>query len=149
MASVNKVILVGNLGDAPVVAATASNRAVANVGLATNKKWKDKLTGEKKELTTWHRLVFFDRLAEIASQYLVKGMSIYVEGYINNRSWQDEQGNTRYGSDVVVQKMEMISGGIQQAPQQHNNTMPQQHNAAMSQQHNGATQPDYDDDIPF
>ena len=146
MASVNKVILVGNLGDAPQIAATASNRAVANVGLATNRKWKDKQTGDKKEFTTWHRLVFFDRLAEVAHQYLQKGMSIYVEGHINNRQYEDQQGITRFISEIVVDKMEMIGGGIQQAPQ---NGQQGQNWQQPAPQPGPADNYDYSDDIPF
>ena len=110
MASVNKVILVGNLGRDPEMRSFPSGDQVANVTLATTDKWKDKQTGEQREHTEWHRLVFNGRLAEIVGQYLRKGSQIYVEGSIRTRKWQDAQsGQDRYSTEVRVDQMQMLS----------------------------------------
>lgn len=111
MASVNKVILVGNLGRDPEIRAFPSGDQVANVSLATTDKWRDKQTGETKEHTEWHRLVFNGRLAEIAGQYLRKGSQIYVEGSIRTRKWTDQQsGQDRYSTEIRVDQMQMLDG---------------------------------------
>ena len=109
MASVNKVILVGNLGRDPEMRAFPNGDQVANVTLATTDKWKDKQSGEAREHTEWHRLVFNGRLAEIAGQYLRKGSQIYVEGSIRTRKWQDQQsGQDRYSTEIRVDQMQML-----------------------------------------
>ena len=108
MASVNKVILVGNLGRDPEMRTFPSGDQVANVTLATTDKWKDKQSGEPREHTEWHRLVFNGRLAEIAGQYLRKGSQIYVEGSIRTRKWQDQSGQERYSTEVRVDQMQML-----------------------------------------
>jgi single-strand DNA-binding protein len=109
MASVNKVILVGNLGRDPEMRSFPSGDQVANVSLATTDKWKDKQTGESREHTEWHRLVFGGRLAEIAGQYLRKGSQIYVEGSIRTRKWQDQAtGQDRYSTEIRVDEMQML-----------------------------------------
>ena len=109
MASVNKVILVGNLGRDPEMRTFPSGDQVANVTLATTDKWKDRQTGEPKEHTEWHRLVFNGRLAEIAGQYLRKGSQIYVEGSIRTRKWQDQAtGQDRYSTEIRVDQMQML-----------------------------------------
>ena len=109
MASVNKVILVGNLGRDPEMRSFPSGDQVANVTLATTDKWKDKQSGEPREHTEWHRLVFNGRLAEIAGQYLRKGSQIYVEGSIRTRKWQDQAtGQDRYATEVRVDQMQML-----------------------------------------
>ncbi len=109
MASVNKVILVGNLGRDPEMRTFPSGDQVANVTLATTDKWRDKQSGEPREHTEWHRLVFNGRLAEIAGQYLRKGSQIYVEGSIRTRKWQDQQtGQDRYSTEVRVDQMQML-----------------------------------------
>ena len=111
MASVNKVILVGNLGRDPEVKVFPSGDQVANVTVATTDKWKDKQSGEMKEHTEWHRLVFNGRLAEIARQYLRKGSQIYVEGSIRTRKWTDQQsGQDRYSTEIRVDQMQMLGG---------------------------------------
>ena len=102
MASVNKVILVGNLGKDPEVRYTADGAAIANITLATTDTWKDKTSGEKKEATEWHRVAFFGKLAEIAGQYLKKGRSVYVEGRIRTRKWQDKEGQDRYTTEIIA-----------------------------------------------
>jgi len=108
MASVNKVILVGNLGKDPELRTFPNGDQIANVTLATTDKWKDKATGEPREHTEWHRLVFNGRLAEIAGQYLRKGSPIYVEGSIRTRKWQDQSGQDRYNTEIRVDQMQML-----------------------------------------
>lgn len=110
MASVNKVILVGNLGRDPESRYGTDGAAIVNVSLATTDTWKDKNTGEKREATEWHRLVFFNRLAEIAGQYLKKGSQVYVEGRLRTRKWQDKDGQERYTTEIVVDQMQMLGG---------------------------------------
>ncbi len=107
---VNKVILVGNLGADPETRYTPSGTAVANVRLATTKQWKDRNSGEQQERTEWHRVVMFNRLAEIAGEYLKKGSSIYVEGELRTNKWQDQQGNDRYTTEIVANDMQMLGG---------------------------------------
>jgi single-strand DNA-binding protein len=106
--SVNKVILVGNLGKDPETRTFPSGGQVTNATLATNEKWKDRQTGEMRDHTEWHRLVFNNRLAEIAGQYLRKGSQIYVEGSIRTRKWQDKDGQDRYSTEIRVDQMQML-----------------------------------------
>ena len=103
MASVNKVILVGNLGRDPEVRYAPSGAAICNVTLATSRQWKDKTSGERQEETEWHRVVFYDRLAEIAGEYLKKGRPVYVEGRLKTRKWTDKDGVEKYSTEVVLQ----------------------------------------------
>ncbi|MEZ5524932.1 MAG: single-stranded DNA-binding protein [Pseudomonadales bacterium] len=159
---VNKVILVGNLGQDPETRYLPSGGAVTNVTLATSETWKDKQTGQQQERTEWHRVVFFNRLGEIAGEYLRKGSKIYVEGSLRTRKWQGQDGQDRYTTEIVASEMQMLDsrgagdsfgGGQyqQSAPQQ--NTAPQQGMAP--QQPAAQPQPapggfdDFDDDIPF
>ena len=107
---VNKVILVGNLGKDPEMKYTASGAAIANLTVATSESWNDKQTGEKKEQTEWHRVVFFRRLAEIAGEYLHKGSQVYIEGKLQTRKWQDQNGQDRYTTEVVGNEMQMLGG---------------------------------------
>jgi single-strand DNA-binding protein len=108
MASVNKVILIGNLGRDPEVRYTPSGAAVCNVSLATTRNWKHKDTGEKQEETEWHRVVFYDRLAEIAGEYLKKGRPVYVEGRLKTRKWQDKEGKDNYTTEVIAEQMQLL-----------------------------------------
>lgn len=108
MASVNKVILVGNLGADPETRYTASGDAVCNIRLATTESWKDKSSGEKREMTEWHRVVFYRKLAEIAGQYLKKGSQVYLEGRIRTRKWQDKDGQDRYTTEIEATEMQML-----------------------------------------
>lgn len=105
---INKVILVGNLGQDPETRAMPSGKAVTNVRIATSDSWKDKNTGEQKEQTEWHTVVFFDRLAEIAAEYLRKGSQVYIEGKLRTRKWQDKSGNDRYSTEIVANEMQML-----------------------------------------
>ena len=108
MASVNKVILVGNLGADPETKYLPSGDAVTNIRVATTDRWKDKASGEMKEATEWHRIAFFGRLAEIAGEYLKKGSQVYVEGRIRTRKWQDKEGQDRYTTEIVADTMQML-----------------------------------------
>ena len=107
---INKVILVGNLGADPETRYTASGSAVTNISLATTDSWRDKASGEQQERTEWHRVVFFNRLAEIAGEYLRKGRQVYVEGRLQTRKWQDQNGQDRYTTEIVANEMQMLGG---------------------------------------
>ena len=115
--SVNKVILVGNLGNDPEVKQFENGGMIANVSIATSERWTDRNTGERKEHTEWHRVVFNNKLAEIAQQYLRKGSQVYIEGSIHTRKWQDNQGIERYSTEIRANQMQMLGGQQQQAPQ--------------------------------
>jgi len=108
MASVNKVIIVGNLGRDPEVRYFPEGGAICNVSIATTRNWKNKDSGEKQEETEWHRVVFRDRLAEIAGEYLKKGRSVYVEGRLKTRKWQDKEGKDNYTTEIVAEQMQML-----------------------------------------
>ena len=108
MASVNKVIIVGNLGRDPEVRYTPNGSAVCNVSVATTRSWKNKESGDKSEETEWHRVVFYDKLAEIAGEYLKKGRSVYVEGRLKTRKWQDKDGVEKYTTEIVATDMQML-----------------------------------------
>src|SRR3989304_2375340 len=108
MASVNKVILVGNLGRDPETRYNPEGGAICHISVATTDTWKDKTSGEKQERTEWHRVVFFNRLAEIAGEYLKKGSQVYVEGSLRTRKWQDKEGQDRYSTEIVADRMQML-----------------------------------------
>jgi single-strand DNA-binding protein len=153
MASVNKVIIVGNLGRDPEIRYMPSGDAIANIAVATSFKSKDKNTGEQKELTEWHRISFFGRLAEIVGQYLKKGSSVYVEGRLQTRKYTDKDGIERYATDIVAENMQMLGGRPGDAgadgyaaPASHP-TAPAP--AARPQQRPAPNLADLDDDIPF
>jgi len=110
MASINKVIIIGNLGRDPEVRYTPNGAAVCNVSVATTRNWKDKNSGEKIEETEWHRVVFYDRLAEIAGEYLKKGRPVYVEGRLKTRKWQDKDGKDNYTTEIVADNMQLLGG---------------------------------------
>ncbi len=166
---INKVILVGNLGNDPETRYMPNGNAVTNITIATSDSWKDKQSGEQQERTEWHRVVFFNRLAEIAGEYLRKGSQVYVEGRLQTRKWQDNNGNDRYTTEIVASEMQMLggragggnmggqqqyggdpmnSGGEQRGsssrpaaqPRQQNQNQPPQQSSGMD---------DFDDDIPF
>ena len=169
---VNKVILIGNLGQDPEIRYMPSGGAVANLTLATSESWRDKQTGEMNEKTEWHRVVIFGKLAEIAGEYLRKGSQVYIEGQLQTRKWQDQSGQDRYSTEVVVNiggTMQMLGGrgGQDNAPSQGQGGWGQPQQPQASQQFSGgapsrpAQQPaaapapsneppmDFDDDIPF
>ena len=108
MASVNKVILIGNLGKDPEVRYAPSGSAICNIALATSRQWKDKTSGERQEETEWHRVVFFDRMAEVAGEYLKKGKSVYIEGRLKSRKWTDKDGVEKYTTEIMADRMEML-----------------------------------------
>ncbi len=110
MASVNKVIIVGNLGRDPETRYMPNGEAVTNVAVATTESWKDKNSGEKKELTEWHRITFYRKLAEIAGQYLKKGSQVYVEGRLQTRKWTDKDGVEKYTTEIIADTMQMLGG---------------------------------------
>jgi single-strand DNA-binding protein len=122
MAGVNKVIILGNLGKDPEVRFMPNGGGVANLTIATSESWKDKQTGEQKEKTEWHRVVMFGKLAEIAGEYLKKGSKVYIEGALQTRKWQNQQGQDQYTTEIVVQgfngTLQMLDGKPQGAPQQ-------------------------------
>jgi single-strand DNA-binding protein len=108
MASVNKVVLIGNLGKDPETRYSPNGGAICNVRLATTRNWKDKSSGERKEETEWHSIVFYDRLAEIAGEYLKKGRPVYVEGRLKTRKWQDKEGQERYTTEIIATEMQLL-----------------------------------------
>jgi len=155
---INKVILVGNLGKDPEVRFMANGQAVANVTIATSESWKDKNTGEQHEKTEWHRVVFWRRLAEIVGEYLKKGSKIYVEGKLQTRKWQDNQGQDRYTTEIVASEMQMLdsrgggqgqSGGSQASGSSNNYSDNSPPPVEQGQAPQMATAGDFDDDIPF
>jgi len=113
---INKVILIGNLGADPETRYTASGAAITNIRIATSESWRDKQTGETQERTEWHNVVFFNRLAEIAGEYLRKGRQVYVEGSLRTRKWQGQDGQDRYTTEVVASEMQMLGGRGDDAP---------------------------------
>ena len=156
MASVNKVILVGNLGQDPEVRYMPSGGAVTNLRMATTATWKDKTTGEKQERTEWHTVVCFNRLAEIAGEYLRKGSQVYIEGSLRTRKWQDKEGKDRYSTEVVADEMQMLGkregGGAPRADRGEeggSQRAPQQRPAAAGGGASKVADDGFDDDIPF
>lgn len=164
---VNKVILIGNLGNDPEVKYLPTGGAVANFTIATSESWTDKATNEKKEQTEWHRIVIYQRLAEIAGEYLRKGSKVYLEGKLKTRKWQDQQGVERYTTEIVCNELQVLDGKADnhqgaaptQQPQQrpaqqpagYQGQMPQhpQGNHQQSPQHCGFGPQDFDDQMPF
>ena len=154
MASVNKVIIVGNLGRDPEVRYTPNGDSITNVTIATTDTWKDKATGEKKEATEWHRVVFFGKLAEIAGQYLKKGRQVYVEGALRTRKWTDKEGQERYTTEIVANEMKMLGSreGMSDAPPRESGSGAGSgggNRPAAAPQPAGSNFNDFEDDIPF
>lgn len=139
---INKVILVGNLGADPETRYMPSGGAVTNIRVATSESWKDKQTGDQQERTEWHSVAMFNRLAEVAAEYLRKGSQVYIEGKLRTRKWQDKQGNDRYTTEIVANEMQMLGGrggGTGGASE------PRRQPAAVAE----SVSDDLDDDIPF
>jgi len=162
MAGVNKVIIVGNLGNDPEVRYSNNGAAIANISVATSDSWKDKNTGERQERTEWHRIVMFNRLGEIAGEYLKKGSKVYIEGKLQTRKWQDQQGQDRYSTEIVADQMQMLDsrgggmgggqgGGYQQQGSGQQQGGGQQFGGDQPKQAPSQPAPatDFDDDIPF
>ena len=156
MASVNKVILVGNLGKDPEVRYLPNGDAVANVTMATTESWKDKSSGEKRELTEWHRIVFYRKLAEIVGQYLKKGSAMYIEGRIRTRKWTDKEGVERYTTEIEANEMQMLGGrgntsssGGETERSSGDSSRPQESTSRAPADKKAPDFSDMDDDIPF
>lgn len=158
---INKVILIGNCGQDPETKYSASGSAITNLSVATSDTWKDKQTGQPQERTEWHRVVFFNRLAEIAGEYLRKGSKVYVEGALRTRKWQDQQGQDRYTTEIVANEMQMLDsrggeGGTYSPPSgaPANKPAGQQFNKPQMDSRPPTAEPgpdmdSFDDDIPF
>ncbi|MDP8100434.1 single-stranded DNA-binding protein [Phocoenobacter atlanticus] len=165
MAGVNKVIIVGNLGNDPDMRTMPNGEAVANLSVATSESWTDRNTGERREVTEWHRIVFFRRQAEVAGEYLRKGSKVYVEGKLKTRKWQDQAGQDRYTTEIVGDVLQMLdsrngqAGGFApqpqggySAPQQQNSFSSAPKSSTPSQsapQQSAPPMDNFDDDIPF
>ncbi len=149
---VNKVILIGNLGNDPEVRYTPSGSAVANVNLATSETWRDKQSGELQDRTEWHRVVFFNRLAEIVGEYLRKGSKIYVEGTLRTRKWTDKNGVERYTTEIIANEMHILDSRTGSHTSHHpaaaNEEFDTNHNNIPSH-HESTDHISFDDDIPF
>lgn len=143
---VNKVTLIGNLGNDPELRSTQSGSAVANITLATSESWRDKETQETKERVEWHRVIFFGRLAEVVNEYLRKGSQVYVEGRIQTRKWQDKDGNDRYTTEIVANEMQMLGsrGTNSESP-----TNQQSTSTSQPASQSAIVNEPFDDDIPF
>ena len=155
---INKVILIGNCGQDPEVRYTASGAAIANVTIATSETWKDKQTGQAQERTEWHRVVFFNRLGEIAGEYLKKGSKAYIEGSLRTRKWQNKEGADMYTTEIVASEMQMLDSRETGNAQQSSNTnAPAHRGSAPSRPNAPPVHPqsehpemqDFDDDLPF
>ena len=154
--SVNKVILVGNLGADPEIRRLQSGEPVANLRIATSESWRDRQSGERKDKTEWHSVVIFnENLAKVAEQYLKKGAKVYIEGQLQTRKWTDQQGNDKYTTEVVLQKfrgeLQMLDsrGDGQQSGQQRQSQQSSQSYSQQSAGYGGGFANDLDDDIPF
>ena len=144
MASLNKVILIGNLGKDPETRYAPSGDAICNLTLATTETWKDKSTGERREATEWHRVVFFGRVAEVAAQYLRKGSQVYIEGSLRTRKWTDKDGQEKYSTEIRADEMKMLGG----KPEGQQQAAPQRQAPRQAPQQ--AAQDDWgDSDVPF
>jgi len=151
MASVNKVIIVGNVGRDPETRYMPSGDAVTNISVATSDRYKDKQTGEMKETTEWHRVAFFGKLAEIAGQYLKKGSQVYVEGRLRTRKWTDASGQEKYSTEIVSETMQMLGGkpvGGSESGESYSRSKSAE-SAAPAASSNAASLGAMDDDIPF
>ncbi|MCU8386276.1 single-stranded DNA-binding protein [Vibrio vulnificus] len=149
---INKVILVGNLGNDPEIRYMPSGGAVANITVATSETWRDKATGESREKTEWHRVTLYGKLAEVAGEYLRKGSQVYIEGQLQTRKWQDQNGQDRYSTEVVVQGyngiMQMLGGRQQQGGAPAMGGAPQQQQGGWGQPQQPAAQPSYQKQAP-
>ena len=139
---INKVIVLGNLGADPDARYMPNGNAVTNISVATTDSWKDKESGERQEKTEWHRVVFFGRLAEIASEYLKKGSQVYVEGRLQTRKWEDKEGNDRWTTEIVANEMQMLGERISSSSNSDNISAPKRSDSEFASD-------DFDDDIPF
>ena len=139
---INKVIVLGNLGADPDARFMPNGNAVTNISVATSESWIDKESGDRQERTEWHRVAFFGRLAEIASEYLKKGSQVYIEGKLRTRKWEDKEGNDRWTTEIIANEMQMLGERMTSAASSDNFETPKQ-------SVNNASSDDLDDDIPF
>jgi single-strand DNA-binding protein len=146
---INKVILIGNLGKDPEVRYMANGGAVCNVTLATTESWKDKQSGEQKDKTEWHNIVFYRRLAEIAGEYLRKGSQVYIEGKLQTRKWQDKNGNDRYTTEIIANEMQMLGGRGGGGGSADFGGASSSSSSSQAAPAPAAAVDDFDDDIPF
>jgi len=153
---INKVILVGNLGADPDTRYMPSGKAVTNIRVATSESWKDKQTGDMQERTEWHSIVMYDKLGEIAAEYLRKGSQVYIEGKIRTRKWQDKEGKDRYTTEIIADQMQMLGGrggggGASSEPRSSSRPAPasEDRSAAPVDEGGGGGGGEFDDDIPF
>lgn len=148
---INKVILIGNLGADPEVRYMPNGGAVANLRLATSESWKDKQTGEQQERTEWHRVVLYGRLGEIAGEYLKKGSKVYIEGRLQTRKWQGQDGQERYTTEIVANDMQMLDGrGAASPAYEHEDDISSPKPVGRKENMQPSSSiPDFDDDIPF
>jgi single-strand DNA-binding protein len=150
---INKVILVGNLGADPDTRYMPSGKAVTNIRVATSESWKDRTTGDMQERTEWHSVVMYDKLGEIAAEYLRKGSQVYIEGKIRTRKWQDKEGKDRYTTEIIADQMQMLGGrgggsGASSEPRSSSRQAPAEERPAASVDEGGGGG-EFDDDIPF
>jgi single-strand DNA-binding protein len=151
---INKVILIGNVGNDPETRYTPNGNAVTNISLATSEVWKDKQTGEQQERTEWHRVVFFNRLGEIAGEFLKKGSKVYVEGSLRTRKWQDKNGQERYTTEIIANEMQMLdrnpgAGAGQLHPEISSSISDDKDHPLTTSKHSTMLDEDFNDDIPF
>jgi single-strand DNA-binding protein len=151
MASINKVIIVGNVGKDPETRYMPNGDAATSITVATTDKWKDKATGEQREVTEWHRISFFGKLAEIAGQYLKKGSQVYIEGSLRTRKWQDKEGQDRYTTEIKADTMQMLGGRAESGDHRptQRQAAPQRPAAQPAPAGGGSGFDDVNDDIPF
>lgn len=148
MASVNKVIVIGNAGKDPEVRYTPNGAAICNLTIATSRKWKNKESGDMQEETEWHRVVLYDRLAEVAGEYVKKGKPVYVEGRLKTRKWQDKEGKDNYTTEIVAESLQLL-GGRDEAPSKPATPAARPAAAPKATSKTGSGFDDMDDDIPF
>lgn len=139
MSGINKVILIGRLGGDPDTRETAAGATVTNISVATSEKWKDKSTGIENEKTEWHRVIFFNRLAEVARDYLKKGSNVYIQGKLQTRKWEDKEGNERYTTEIIANEMQMLDNKNISSDEY----VPKKSNSTVKDEFNN------DDDLPF
>ena len=152
MRGINKVIIVGHLGNDPEVRQFSNGGSVTNISVATSEQWTDKQSGEKREATEWHRISLFNRLGEIAAQYLRKGSKVYIEGSLRTRKWQDQNGQDRYITEIRADSMQMLGGSSQPLEPPKTRPIEQPATTATNITSDGIVdvdKPDIDDDIPF
>lgn len=149
MAGINKVIIVGFLGNDPEIRTMPNGEQVANITVATSESWTDKSTGERKEQTEWHRIVLYRRLAEIAGQYLHKGSQVYIEGRLKTRKWQDNNGQDRYTTEIQGDNLQMLGGRQDAAQNQPPKQQDKQQKAQSKPQQSEPPMDAFDDNIPF